>query len=349
MSSRPAPAPCAASRAVERGTRFLLANQGADGLWRDFRTPAGEASEWPTGFIGASLHLAGVGAGAVERAAAALRASQNDDGGWGYHEGVPTDADSTAWGLLLLLLLGDGDDACRRAATCLVRHQRADGGGIATFADPDPIRRFMGLRRWVGFGGWCRPHLEVTAVAGRTLALLLTAGAPQRDAEAAWRYVRSQQTYDGSWAPYWWTSSHYSTLQAAELAAAFGDHDAVSRAADWALRSQNDDGGWSAPGAPTSAFATANSLSLLVLGGAQREAIARATDGLAALQQDDGGWPGHPILRIPLPGDRDPDGRGRWRPIRFGSGIVVADQHRTFTSAACVAALARTGTDAGHP
>jgi len=34
--------------ALERGVQFLLANQGRDGLWRDFDTPAGEASLWPT-------------------------------------------------------------------------------------------------------------------------------------------------------------------------------------------------------------------------------------------------------------------------------------------------------------
>src|SRR5258707_14135068 len=86
----------AASLALERGVRFLLARQGPDGLWRDFLTPAGEASEWPTGFIGAALHLAGADAGALRRAAEALVARQNDDGGWGYNEDVPTDADSAA-------------------------------------------------------------------------------------------------------------------------------------------------------------------------------------------------------------------------------------------------------------
>jgi hypothetical protein len=43
------------------------------------------------------------------------------------------------------------------------------------------------------------------------------------------------------------------------------------------------------------------------------------------------------MMRIPYPGDRDPD-----RPRRRGfRGLLVADQHRTFTTATCVAALAR--------
>ena len=92
--------------ALERGTRFLLARQDRDGLWRDFVTPAGKASQWPPGYIGAALPLNGDTADALERAADTLVAAQNLDGGWGYNEDVPTDADSTAWVLRFLTRLG---------------------------------------------------------------------------------------------------------------------------------------------------------------------------------------------------------------------------------------------------
>src|SRR3954452_17882641 len=114
-----------ASDAVERGARFLLANQGPDGLWRDFDTPAGEATLWPTAFIGSALQTAATGRDALERAARGLAATQNDDGGWGYNEAVPSDADSTAWVLLLLARMGGHEPACHRAVSCLLRHQRA--------------------------------------------------------------------------------------------------------------------------------------------------------------------------------------------------------------------------------
>jgi squalene cyclase len=325
------------SLALERGTRFLLSKQGHDGLWRDFLTPAGEASEWPTAFIATALHVAGAEARALERAAGTLAADQNDDGGWGYNENVPSDADSTACVLLFLALMGHRGSVCRRAASCLVRHQRTDNGGVATYSEPGPIRRFMGVGRWIRFDGWCRPHTEVTATAGRALAAVAQNNCSP-EADAAWRYARSRQSADGSWSSYWWTSPHYTTLQAVELALVLGDRDPVSRAADWAIRSQADDGAWSAPGAATSAFATALSLSVLLHARTGRQAVERAVSRLAALQEDDGGWPSHPIMRIPLPGDVDPDRR---RLVRLGRGIVVRDQHRTFTSAACVAALAR--------
>jgi squalene-hopene/tetraprenyl-beta-curcumene cyclase len=326
------------SAALERGVRFVLARQGPDGLWRDFLTPAGEASEWPTGFIGTALQFAGADAGPLQRAADALLATQKEDGGWGYNEDVPTDADSTACVLLFLARSGNRGDACRRAASCLARHQRRDSGGVATYLEPGPIRRFMGVGRWLRFIGWCSPHTEVTAMAGSALAAL-AAGEGSAEADAAWRYVRSQQSADGSWRSYWWTSPHYATLHAAELAASMGDREAVGRAAEWALRGQAGDGAWSAPGAATSAFATGLSLAVLLRAATSGHAVERAVSRLAALQEGDGGWPSHPILRIPPPGDVEPDRRRRLR--LGGRGIVVEDQHRTFTSAVCVAALAQ--------
>jgi hypothetical protein len=80
------------------------------------------------------------------------------------------------------------------------------------------------------------------------------------------------------------------------------------------------------------------SLSILLDAGASGEAVERAIARLAESQENDGGWPSDPIMRIPMPGDRDPDRR---RLVRIGGGIVVRDHHRTFTTAACVAALAR--------
>ncbi len=108
------------------------------------------------------------------------------------------------------------------------------------------------------------------------------------------------------------------------------DGDAVGRAARWALRSPN-------PAAP--AFATALSLSVLLHAGVEGGAVDRSVSLLCELQDDDGGWPSHPIMRIPLPGTVDPERRRRLR--LGGRGLVVADQHRTFTSAACIGALAR--------
>jgi squalene cyclase len=331
-----------AGSAIEGGIDFLLAGQGDDGMWRDFLTAAGQASTWPTGYIGNCLQLAGADRNALERTADALVPLQQSDGGWGYNEETPSDADSTSWALLFLARMGGRDRACRRAGLCLARHQRRHSGGVATYAEPGPIRRYMDLGRWVPFRGWCRPHIEVSAVAGRAHCALASDVSHAR-AGAAWRYVHSRQNADGSWNSYWWTSPHFATQQAVELALSMRDLDPVRRAAAWTLRGQGHDGGWGAPGdVPTSAFATALSLSVLVSAGLDDwRPVARAIDALVRLQQEDGGWPSHPTLRIPFPADPSTAGDDRWRLVRFAPGIVVQDQHRTFTSATCVAALAR--------
>src|SRR4051812_19602510 len=178
-----------ARTAVECGARFLVARQGKDGLWRDFETPAGEASLWPTAWIAMALRRVELGHDAVERATGALVAAQRDDGGGGYNEAVPSDADTTAWALLVIAGTRQHELSCRRAAACLLRHQRGDGG-IATYAEPGPIRRFMAIGRYMPFWGWCRPHTEVTAVAARALAEVPGEGSFAA-ADAAWRFVRS--------------------------------------------------------------------------------------------------------------------------------------------------------------
>lgn len=318
---------------------FLLARQGDDGLWRDFWTPAGEASTWPTGYIAHALTLAGADHGSLRRAAVALARCQQPGGGWGYNEQTPCDADSTAWAVLFLTSLGSHGRAARHAGECLARHQRR-GGGVATFAQAGPIRRYTGLPRWMPFRGWCQPQVEVSAVAGRAFAALSSSELDNR-AMDAWRQVRSRQSTDGSWPSYWWTTPHVATHQAAALALRMRDAGPVRRAAGWALRGQRPDGGWCASGTEISPFATALATSMLAQCRLDEPApVSRGVDALLRLQEPDGGWPSHPILRVPLPPDRRPAGERRWRPVQLGEGIVVEDQHRTFTTATCVAALA---------
>lgn len=328
--------------ALAAAGEFLLGRQGADGTWRDFLTLAGEGVDWPTGYVAAQLHDASPGraAAALGRAAAALHRSQHPDGGWGYHGGVPTDADSTAYALLFLARVDTGAPIAA-AADCLLAHQDACGGGFPTYARPGPIRAFMGLPETVSIDGWCRCHLEVTAAAGRALAAAGRAEAALR----AWGFVAAHQLPDGAWQSYWWRGSHYPTLQAVALALALegapGGAAACARARAWALGQQLTDGGWAAPaGREAAPFATALGLTLLALTGAEGSRIARGAACLARLQQADGGFAGGPILCIPRPFDTTVDERTPLREGELGTGVVIADQHRLYTTATCLAALA---------
>jgi squalene cyclase len=324
---------------AERGAEFLLARQGPDRRWRDFQTLAGEAVDWPTAVIGAALADSERGQDALEHAADALIATQQPDGGWGYSATVPTDADSTACVIRFLAVIERRGDWRVRAVACLARHHSRDSGGVATYREPGPIRRFMGLPRHGDLSGWCSEHLEVTAAAG----LAFAAVGARECAEAAWRYVKRRQRRDGSWASFWWVSPHYPTRQAADLAVALADKPSARRAAAWIARDQQPDGGWSGPGGETSAFATAESLSVLLGAGADAAGAERGVKRLLSLQQPDGGWLSEPIMRIPPPHTHEPDSVSSWRPDALGTGVVVRDQHRLFTTAACVRALALAG------
>lgn len=328
--------------ALDGGITFLLAAQGGDGLWREFRTLAGEATDWPTGFVGEQLMAAGLAGTAVDAAGDALLADQHPDGGWGYHRRVPSDADSTACALLFLVRAGRSSQAVRRAARRLTRHQDARGG-VATYADPDPIRRYLGVGADVDATGWCASHLEVTATAGRAMAAV-PADAFARDAALAWHHVAARQGADGGWSSYWWADRHYPTWQSVGLATALGaDGGAVASAAGWLRAQQAEDGTWrGASGAP-SAFGTALSLSVLLLAGGEDVTTQRGLTALLAMQLPDGGWPGDAAMRIPPPHVAEPDRYEAWRADRLGTGVVVVDHHRLFTTASCVAALAAAG------
>lgn len=326
-------------KALADGVAFLLARQGADGLWHDFETLAGEASDWPTGFIGVQLLDAGVRGAPIDAAADALMKRQHRDGGWGYHRDVPSDADSTACVLMFLAAAGGDGQAMERAGRCLRRHQDPRSGGVCTYADPEPIRRYMTMGRRVDMRGWCSNHLEVTATAGRAFAAV-PRGRFRAEADLAWRYVERRQATDGGWDSYWWADRHYPTLQAVALGCALGDPEPAAQAATWARAEQLPSGAWAGSGTERSAFATALSLAVMLHGGRHVDAVRRGLAELIGLQQDDGGWPAHALMRIPPPHVAEPDGLESWRVDGLGTGVVVRDHHRLFTTAACTAMLA---------
>jgi squalene-hopene/tetraprenyl-beta-curcumene cyclase len=122
--------------AVQRGIRWLLAEQEADGSWFG---RWGANYVYGTGAAVPALVACGLGAHtAVARAVEWLRSVQNDDGGFGedlrsYREpewrgrGAST-ASQTAWALLALHAAGVEGECVDRAVGFLARTQKEDGG-----------------------------------------------------------------------------------------------------------------------------------------------------------------------------------------------------------------------------
>ncbi len=135
--------------AVEKGVQFLIRTQERDGSWY---------GRWGVNYIyGTFLALRGLKAAiegntvfsqqaregnsavneSIRRGADFLRATQNQDGGWGescagykthHFISAPSTASQTAWGLLGLAAAGAGDSvSAQRGVQWLLDHQNAQG------------------------------------------------------------------------------------------------------------------------------------------------------------------------------------------------------------------------------
>lgn len=337
--------------AVGGAARFIEENRNADGLWSDFLTLAGESVYWVSGYVGYALASArSASPRALEEVGRKLLAHQHPLGGWGYGPMVPPDADSTAWCLLFLSKLGvQGERSLASAVDFLLKHQSPLDCGFRTYAVPREVARYMMLDGAVSFEGWSSSQLCVTPVAIKALA---EAGAAST-ARGALGCVRSAQSPDGGWEPYWWSERLYSTCHCMEVLRALGaeeDETLVMKGAEWIAGTQRPDGSWSeSPSQEGVPFSTALALSGLMVapGGGYSEAIGRGAEWLLASQSADGGWAAHHILRIPHPAVKEPWRQTEWRRDGRAIGAVIKDHRRLFTTATALTALSELERRAG--
>jgi hypothetical protein len=227
-------------------------------------------------------------------------------GGWGYNAFSPPDADSTAWVLKLLAVLGDGQAEQDPARAFLSAHL-TQGGGFATYESATPLT--FNSQRDTDDAGWRSSHACVAANAAGVLG------------SALWPVLESSQGVDGSWGAYWWKTDAMSTALAAE-ALSQAAPEAVERAVAWGRDRLTAD--------ELTAFDLAWLVRLLRLGGSEDRAAAHAAAGrLAAMQLADGGWPAGAQMLFPAPDtlEREP------------GAAVYLDEYRVFTTAAALAAL----------
>lgn len=316
-----------------RAIDFLLARQEPNGAWRDFFLPAGESTDWVTGYVGLALAGEPRGAAAARHGWAYLEHAAKPTGGWGYNALTPADADSSVWALRLADAIGAGDSPAAQAGQgFLARHVRHDGG-VATYADADAPRGYVGLPDTVDFSAWTVPHVCVSAAA---------ACLPAFSDGPLSAFLAASRAADGHWPSYWWFDPGYATAEAVE---ALGRDDCAARYALGRLEQvlQQD---------TRSAFALAHVVR--ILGPAVPD---RALAALAALQSDNGSWPASARLRVPAPDCAVPGDDAAWRPWR-GLGamptslaevialtftITSLDHRRAFTTATVLRALAAAG------
>ncbi len=348
MCATPSSEPLATERARQAtaaAKTFLENQQSSDGLWRDFVTLAGESSEWVGAFVLHALRLIDPTHPSISTGVRALLRHQRPCGGWGYNASVPPDADSTAWALLAMAGAAEPNVAAiDRARQYLLAHQH-HSGGFSTYLPSDGIDRYLDVPDPTFTTGWCLPH---TCLTGSAIQALVAHGEASSSASirTGIAYLKRAQEPAGTWDSYWWRGFSYPTYQALAALALERGTEAPRRTkcAATLIETQHTDGSWNdAGGQKGTPFATAfGLLSLLtatqVPGRHLAESSHAACAWLVNQQRDDGSWRTAPTLRIPAPNNLVPTAI-KWHINGLGTGVVIADRRRIFTTAATLWAL----------
>jgi squalene-hopene/tetraprenyl-beta-curcumene cyclase len=248
----------------------------------------------------------------------AVRRPDVAPGGWAFqyaNDHYP-DVDDTAVVGMLLARNGDPahDDSIARARDWIVGMQSSDGGWGAF--EPENTHSYLNHIPFADHGALLDP--PTADVTGRCVGFLAQIGMPadHQVMQRAIAYLRREQEKDGSWFGRWGTNYIYGTwsvLNALNAAGIAPEDPCVSRAADWLISVQRDDGGWgedeeSYADAPHGRYRESTPsqtawavLALMAAGRAEHNAVRRGIAWLSATQKPDGEWDELPYTAVGFP------------------------------------------------
>jgi squalene-hopene/tetraprenyl-beta-curcumene cyclase len=248
----------------------------------------------------------------------AVRRPDVEPGGWAfqYNNAHYPDVDDTA--VIGMLLHRNGDPAHQhaidRARDWIVGMQSSDGGWGAF--EPENTHFYLNHIPFADHGALLDPPTaDVTA---RCVSFLAQIGMQATDPvmQKALAYLKREQESDGSWFGRWGTNYIYGTwsvLCALNAAGVPPDDPAVSRACDWLISVQRDDGGWgedeetyahATPGTYTESTPSQTAWALLALmsgGRADDPAVALGIAWLQSAQKENGEWDELPYTAVGFP------------------------------------------------
>jgi squalene-hopene/tetraprenyl-beta-curcumene cyclase len=248
----------------------------------------------------------------------AVRRPDVAPGGWAfqYENAHYPDVDDTA--VIGMLLHRNGDpaheEAISRARDWVVGMQSSDGGWGAF--EPENTHSHLNHIPFADHGALLDP--PTADVTGRCVSFLAQIGMASTDPvmQNALAYLKREQERDGSWFGRWGTNYIYGTwsvLCALNAAGLSPSDPCISRACDWLISVQADDGGWgedeeSYADAPHGVFTestpsqTAWAVLALMAGGRTNDpAVARGIAWLQAAQKEDGEWDELPYTAVGFP------------------------------------------------
>ena len=239
-------------------------------------------------------------------------------GGWAFQYENPhyPDVDDTA--VVGMLLHRNGDpahaEAIARARDWVIGMQSSDGGWGAF--EPENTHSYLNHIPFADHGALLDP--PTADVTGRCVGFLAQIGMASTDPvmQNALAYLKREQEADGSWFGRWGTNYIYGTwsvLCALNAAGLSPEDPCVSRACDWLISVQREDGGWgedeeSYAEAPHGRFTQSTPsqtawavLALMAGGQAGHTAVARGVAWLQAAQKPDGEWDELPYTAVGFP------------------------------------------------
>ena len=234
-------------------------------------------------------------------------------GGWAfqYNNAHYPDLDDTAVVVMALdrakkshIALSDYDAPMARGREWVEGLQSRNGGWGAF--DADNAYYYLNNIPFADHGALLDPPTD--DVTGRCIGMLMQLGATPDDpyVKQGVEFLRKSQLAEGSWFGRWGVNYIYGTwsaLAGLNAAAVMPDDPMMTRAADWLIAIQNEDGGWGEDcnsykldyqgyeSAPSTASQTAWAvLGLMAAGQVDHPAVARGIRHLEATQQPDGLW-----------------------------------------------------------
>jgi hypothetical protein len=329
-------------QALFKGTSFLMAKRGNDGLWRDFETLAGLSSDWVTGYIQAQFNTLRKYHSPVELTHKTLMHRQRPNGGWSFNLRVPTDVDSTAWVLLAFSGIPCWrPSAMLRATSYIKRHVDPLTGGFCTYNEQDQIDRYIGADKTLT-RGWLGAHTCVTSVVLQLMASTPSYWEHEIIQKAAF-FVKQQRLPSFLWSSYWWKGQGYATFHStrALLQTRKLSYREAAKTIHAVLEKVNLSKYSEGAGSAETLFDMAYYLRTVLM--RSQDISIGALEGvvhyLLENQKRDGSWPSEPILRIPRPMVKQPDTETNWRENELGTGVIIKDDNRLFTTASVLSAL----------
>jgi squalene cyclase len=298
-------------QAIVASLTYIVAHQSEAGNWVDWRLPTGESDAWTTAYVGCKLralpdHLRIKASTWTGAASEWVLENEYSDGGWGYNEGVGSDADSTAYAILFLA--SEGKAVPARSYARLKGFQMADGGFSTYVARSEN-------------DSWGFSHPDVTPIA--LLALLTEHDPEDASVSRGIEYALKQRTPGGWWNSFWWDSFLYSTQANLSLLNAVKAHWDATKTTECLLRTRTKN--------VFEAGLLASSVLQIPFESRETKAC-ELTDQLIREQRRDGSWESRPILRLTKDNCFEP-----WN--CEDAGILFSDPERLFTSSTVLEAL----------